>query len=1360
MLAGSLPEQRFESIVEHVDGCSTCQESIQQMGESTPVLSVEDGDAASPSFSDEGHCQQVLQQIEAMADAVETVNNAADASIPVTSGSTGPPPEIAGYETGPLLGQGGMGAVYQARDVRLNRLVAIKVINQQSTSEHLKRFQTEAEAVARLQHPHIVQVFALGEYEGHPYLALELVDGHSLAELLQGTPLEPKQAARLCATLAEAVDYAHQQGIVHRDLKPGNILMAGSPQSQTQDEGAPPEIADLVPKIADFGLARQMEDDQERTRDGTILGTVKYMSPEQAEGRVRDVGPSSDMYSLGAILYELLTGHVPLVGNSTLETLKLVSSTEPVAPAKLLPSLSADLSTICMKCLEKNPARRYSSAGALADDLHRFLAGEPILARPVSETERAIKWARRHPAIAGLLMTVALVTMVGIGGVLWQYGQAVTARKQAEANAETAQQREVEANRRKGEAETARNLAMQAEAKATTEADRAKAAEARIRIEAEATRRQFYFNRIALAEQHRQNRNLAEARRILAECPFDLRHIEWEVLNDRCRDTSVQLQPEGNVSDLAITDDGSLLAMGLEDGRIQFHRPGMVVRSGERPSDRPDSGAANDRTTDFQSVGQEESTDWKSVLQAHDGAIVDMDFDESGNLLISVGLDNVVKVWDLSDGGQKLVFARRITPPEKDLARFLACRISNDGKRIGFTSGPTEAVILELNGGEGLELAVLDAGPEAAPVTDIAFSPDGQTIATAGKYGRAILWNLSSQKKLHLLAFGRRNAGSNRVRLAFSDDGNSLVTCSENVDVWNVKDGTRQRRFQPNAGTVLTELFLSADNSRYATRNWRNVLRVADFKTGAAVLHLDGEFFALSRDGRTIVSKSSRGIVVHVLDHEDAGEMVSGNITHFDLQRKLLARVTETAVEVVANGEIVETIHHPRNLPPREAVISGDANVVAISYGEGVGALAIWNRSEQRFTVEIPRNTFRYQGAWQLELNTDGSRLLGKTSERSWLVELDQSPPVCEDEAGFKMQAVSRDGTRVAMATNRGENQIRDAQTGSVLSNFENTGRTPNVLRFNRDGSLLAGGDAGANAKVYLWDCRSGRLLNEFAGHYSDVSDLVFSPDSRRIISIGHDETMRFWDVESGQPIVAMTTQSPAPRRIDFAAGGLAIATQNGHGLYFQGDRRHVVPAGKTIDLLATIQPDRDALHGAWSFNEEGHLVCNPVPGSQIRIPVAPTGDYRVSLRFVRQTGTDSVCVFLPILHRATVFMVDSHANRGGYTGLQYVDRLMAYDQENIHHGLLLENGTEHQLEIAVSQEPKSPSITAWLDGRKIYHWADDVNRLHLHHFDAGVGRDRSELGINTWKTGVEFREARLDVLSGTAKSPIAPPAN
>jgi serine/threonine-protein kinase len=342
-------------------------------------------------------------------------------------------PRLTGYEILGLLGRGGMGVVYKARQLALNRLVALKMIlaGLQEDPHGIARFRIEAEAVARLQHPNIVQIYEVGEQEGRPYVALELVDGVSLEDQVADAPLPAHQAAQLVETLARAMHAAHQRNIVHRDLKPANVLLT----------------ADGVPKITDFGLAKRLDVPKGQTRSGVIVGTPSYMPPEQAAGKTGEIGPAADVYALGAILYEVLTGRPPFMAETPLDTVLQVLHDDPVAPTRLQSKVPRDLETICLKCLEKERRGRYASAEDLAEDLARFQRGEPIRARPASIWERGSKWAKRRPAVAALTALVVLVAALGFGLVFWQWRKTQAALHQEEiarADAEENEQKALE----------------------------------------------------------------------------------------------------------------------------------------------------------------------------------------------------------------------------------------------------------------------------------------------------------------------------------------------------------------------------------------------------------------------------------------------------------------------------------------------------------------------------------------------------------------------------------------------------------------------------------------------------------------------------------------------------------------------------------------------------------------------------------------------------------------------------------------------------------------------------------------------------------------------------------------------------
>jgi tetratricopeptide (TPR) repeat protein len=425
LLQGRLDEAQCQLLEEHLEQCPSCMTLARQLEQADPLAQAlrPTPQHAEPPLLQGLDVTELVRRYKAVGAPAGTdrlagpLPNGGPAGEPASvpgEALDSPLPAVDGYEVLGVLGRGGMGVVYQARHLALNRVVALKMIlaAAHADAEEVRRFRREAEAVARLQHPGIVQVFEIGRHQGLPFLALEYCAGGSLYRKLAGTPLPPREAARWAETLARALAAAHQRQIVHRDLKPANVLLTES--------GAP--------KITDFGLARRLDGVSTGTQTGAVVGTPSYMPPEQARGE--PVGPAADVYALGAILYEMLTGRPPFLGPDAYAVLTRVLHEEVVPVRRLQPALPRDLETICLKCLRKEPGTRYASALELAEDLRRFQQGEPILARPAGRAERLAKWARRRPAVAALSGALLAATLLLIGGLVT--GIVVTAKAAGE----------------------------------------------------------------------------------------------------------------------------------------------------------------------------------------------------------------------------------------------------------------------------------------------------------------------------------------------------------------------------------------------------------------------------------------------------------------------------------------------------------------------------------------------------------------------------------------------------------------------------------------------------------------------------------------------------------------------------------------------------------------------------------------------------------------------------------------------------------------------------------------------------------------------------------------------------------------
>ncbi len=437
LLAEALSTPERDALAQHVEGCARCQEQLARLtGTPDPETWRRAEHPPRGSRVEEEEMMRRLKQKpsrSALSDPLETARRAGPSPNTIICRPEAVDcerPSVPGYEILGELGRGGMGVVYQARQLGLHRIVALKMVltGIHTGPKDLARFRAEAAVIARLQHPNIVQIYDVGEAEGRPYFVLEFVAGGSLAQHLQGTPQPARPAAQLVETLARAVHAAHASGVIHRDLKPANILLEGS-GAKDQGSGkkfarhsdpAPPIRTFLTPKITDFGVAKDAGGDGEApdlrgpTVTGELLGTPSYMAPEQAMVPRQPVGPAADVYALGAILYELLTGRPPFTGETPLATVLQVLHNEPVPVTSLQPNVPRDLETICLKCLRKEPRKRYGSALELAEDLQRFLRDEPIRARPVMPVERLWRWVRRHPVPAGLMAAGLLGPVVAM----------------------------------------------------------------------------------------------------------------------------------------------------------------------------------------------------------------------------------------------------------------------------------------------------------------------------------------------------------------------------------------------------------------------------------------------------------------------------------------------------------------------------------------------------------------------------------------------------------------------------------------------------------------------------------------------------------------------------------------------------------------------------------------------------------------------------------------------------------------------------------------------------------------------------------------------------------------------------------
>ncbi len=940
------------------------------------------------------------------------------------------------------------------------------------------RFLAEAEAIAQLQHPNIIQIHHIGESDGLAFFELEYAAGGSLDQRLDGAPWQPKQAAWLAEQVARGIGEAHRLGILHRDLKPSNVLLA----------------SDGTPKITDFGLAKAEGKASSLTQSDSILGSPSYMAPEQASGKAKQAGPAADTYAIGATLYELLTGRPPFRGTTPLDTIEQVRTIEPVPPSRFVPRLPRDIETICLKCLQKEPAKRYESALRLAEDLRRFQAGHPIVARRVRGAERAgagVVGIRRWPPWPSLLPR----------RLFWARSFRRTSHCGRTVEKSLPCRRQLKCRPRRGGPLS--NPSAQPGSTSCQGFDLAQRARLYI-AETNLAFRAWHDGNTQLVARH------LDAYRPKLPGQTDLRGFEWHYLERLGRTDLLTLRGHShNVMGVAFDPWGRRLVSASEDGTLKLWdtTTGQVIRTLVRDSGNvfcvafsPDgrhiaSGSLDQAVT----LWDVETGHALHVMRGHAAYVLGVAFSPDGRRIASASHDSTVKLWDVEAGTAERTLHGR--GPQ-----LWGVTFSPDGLLLA-SSGADQAISLwDARTGEEVRRLLGHSGR----VWGTSFSPDGARLASASDDRTIKLWDVASGQDILTLS----GHGNQVYGLAYSPDGRHVASASADstIKLWDLTTRREVRTFGGHSAPVLSVVF-SPDGRRLASASNDRSLKVWDTASPEVGLSLRGHVapvtsVAFSPDGRRIASGSS-----------DRSIKIWDTVT---LQEVLALRGHASAVSGVA--------------------FSPDGrHMTSASFD---GTIKLWDAVTGKNLWTLIGHSERVTG---LAISRDGRLIASGGADRSvriWSTSTEGTSEIMTlrgHSDRVNAVAISPENALIASASADQTVKLWNAATGQVVHVLRGHSSGVTSVAFSPDGSQVA--SAGDDHAVRLWEPTTGRELATLRAHSGSVSAVSYSPDGQRVASSSDDGSVILWDTVTGQVVLTLRNNAAAIAAASFRPDGLQIAS-------------------------------------------------------------------------------------------------------------------------------------------------------------------------------------------------------------------------